>query len=146
MMHNYILDSAGHQVDLEAFQPVDEAAFIKSFLSWRINPEPLDEVDREVDTDLFIEDLEDYVRDVLKIRKKVPLALSFRESGNLFRTTYWIFDLNYDEQDFYVMLARDLPMTEILMVEKQLRTPDGVEDLSPFQAAAWDLLNPDSSE
>jgi len=115
---------------------------------WSINLKPLNEVDAEVETSVFQNDLVQYLRDCFRIGKKKSLELEFQKAGSIFRTTYWIFLTRIEGEEFYAMVVRDWPITEFSVLEKNWEITSGNEkkvvSLMPEQAAFFDLFDPES--
>lgn len=138
-----ITTPTGEPADLEDPALEDELFRLNRIAHWNVQFDPLEPKDQEVDPKVFIPELLTYLNEALEVKKKA-VQLEFVESGTLFDAAYWVFSFTHEKHgDFYVMVVRDLPITDLALVEKTFLLEDGnLVRWTPAQAALLDLFEP----
>lgn len=134
---------SGEPVDLEEYSLEDESERLRLISSWVVEFDLLEEVDQEVNPSIFIPELQTYINEALEVKKR-SIQLEFLEAGGLFGAVFWVFSFSSEKHgDFYALVARDYPITDLALMEKTFVTDSGaVVKLTPSQAALLDLFEP----
>jgi len=127
--------------------PEDPDELTRAVLDADVVLDPLDEEEAAVDPARFHEEIQLYLKDLLKT-KKAPPPPDFVEAGRLGDAAYWIYSADLREGGgLYVFVVRDLPITEVFAAEKSASYVDAAAGgkvvdrvLTPAQAALLDYM------
>lgn len=138
----------GGEIDTDSL-PSDQDELTRAVLAADVVLDPLDDDDVEVDPACFQEEIQLYLKELLKT-KKAPPPPEFVEAGRIGEAVYWIYSADLrEEAPLYVFVVRNLPFTEVFAAEKSASYLDGgaVVDrvLTPAQAALLDFLMQDTA-
>lgn len=143
-----IFSDQNEPVNFDQLKFENEDQLIEQLSSWKVEFEPLDEIDNEVDPSCFMSEMAKFARQELELKKGERFDLQFRNSGYLFDIAYWVFEFTVSSEPnpLYCLVVRDHPITEFALIEKhqEYQNSDGeiIEvHLSPAHAALLDLLS-----
>mgnify|MGYP006289121061 CR=1 FL=1 len=146
----YINRAEGDPLDLDLL-PSEEADLIDAIAGKGLILDPLLADESDVDPDVFLEEMEDYVVRTLKLAKK-PVAVKFEEAGAIGGVSFWVFSAKpTQDEPLYLFLIRDRCFSEITAAFQWAEVEGGTTiRLTPAEAAVVEYrtmeFNPDEPD